>query len=187
MLGSFVEGGATRKTTLTSHPMEDLPHHLRPLFHDVVAGATSPLMHLHIAIAIGRAPDSTLACPVCALSAMLPPNGVASSPCQHGRDHSNPHSRSGLPNRVEAFRGFLYRGLYDACPPGAATPTLMRVWAGILQPLTRADITQLNCGLTCSITSKGSTTPNADLQPSAISARYNLKIYNRFNEYVCQI
>jgi hypothetical protein len=63
--------------------------------------------------------NDVLILPMCAMSRF---HGPAGSPRQHDREQSNPHSRSGLPNRVEAFRGFLPRGLYDACPPGAATP-----------------------------------------------------------------
>src|SRR6185437_612337 len=40
----------------------------------------------------------------------------------------------------------------------------------------------MNCAPMSSITLKGSTTQNVDIQLSATSARYNLKIYNALND-----
>lgn len=44
-----------------------------------------------------------------------------------------------------------------------------------------------NCVPMSSITLKGSTTQNAGIRLSAISARYNLKIYYVLNECICEI
>jgi hypothetical protein len=54
------------------------------------------------------------------------------------RRPSNPHSRLASPNGSGACRGFLPRGLCDACPRGVHVRACLRVRAGIPQPLTSA-------------------------------------------------
>ena len=60
------------------------------------------------------------------------------------RDPSNPHSRLASPNGSGACRGFLPRGLYDACPRRVShVLACLRVRAGIAQPLTGADVSSI--------------------------------------------
>src|SRR5207249_6449535 len=55
------------------------------------------------------------------------------------REQSNPHSALASPRRVGASRGFLPRGLYDACPGPHPVLARLRLRACIVQPLTDSD------------------------------------------------